>query len=555
MGNGVGIASAFNNRQSISSLVYSNSGGPIWSKQLSWDNNASNLTLLADGITGKSRQFTYDPLNRITSANDVGGGLTETYSYDPFGNITQSGNFSFSQSYNTLNQIAGYSYDANGDQNTDIWSHALAFDANGMLSSVAGGQETYVYDPQGNRVEVHGATVTDYIYFGGVPIAIRSSAGTYTDLIYAGGSLIAEVAGTQGADPMYRVTDSLNSLGGNPSISGLTGGMDYAPYGQVVSGSTSDPFGYTGLQWDPTTSTNHATFRQFSIQQGRWQSPDPYSGSYNWADPQSLNRYSYVNGQAMAFTDPSGMFFCGTACAAPVSAGCPLCAGIIIGVDIVGGIYDLGKMFGWWGSRFHGSLKPRPGSGPTLSDASGDTVWNGQSMGESLGMPIGWTPASGDLASMAQGALGLPTMADVGCNPICDATSPGNSAVPFAMGQNSQTCLSTFYGSAAGKAIDKLSWGGLIWSPNRVSNWQDLFFLSGGKAALIGGMSKGDSIGSLFRTTDISAPLNGFANGLGHGLVKWAGRVVNVATGIDAFMNIGCRSPAMNIDSRAAVSF
>jgi len=44
-----------------------------------------------------------------------------------------------------------------------------------------------------------------------------------------------------------------------------------------------------------------------SPQQGRWQSPDPYRGSYNWADPQSLNRYAYVLNNPLQFTDPTGL--------------------------------------------------------------------------------------------------------------------------------------------------------------------------------------------------------------------------------------------------------
>lgn len=67
------------------------------------------------------------------------------------------------------NQVTGFSYDSNGDQNADIFSHALAFDPNGMLSSVAGGQETYVYDAQGNAWKCMARTVTDTVDFGSTP--------------------------------------------------------------------------------------------------------------------------------------------------------------------------------------------------------------------------------------------------------------------------------------------------------------------------------------------------------------------------------------------------
>ena len=69
----------------------------------------------------------------------------------------------------------------------------------------------------------------------------------------------------------------------------------FAPFGQTVSGSTSDRFRFTGLEFDTFTGLDHATARQSHPNQGRWISPDPFTASYNWADPQSLNRYGYVD--------------------------------------------------------------------------------------------------------------------------------------------------------------------------------------------------------------------------------------------------------------------
>ncbi|MBK8813992.1 MAG: hypothetical protein IPN69_25120 [Acidobacteria bacterium] len=42
---------------------------------------------------------------------------------------------------------------------------------------------------------------------------------------------------------------------------------------------------------------------------GRWTSPDPYNGSASVGNPQSWNRYSYVENQPTNFVDPSGLSF------------------------------------------------------------------------------------------------------------------------------------------------------------------------------------------------------------------------------------------------------
>lgn len=540
LGNGVNVSSSFNSRLNLASLVYSNGSGTLFNKQYTWDKNGQNLTYITDNLTNTARQFNYDTLNRVTSAEDVEvtasaatatiniggseqsytfnpcnghgtcwqtiydsgsyaiyvnggsvgavgwgqgstpqslasglasainsnqngvvtasvsgssvlltskitgaggdysisvsspswnstyfsspsfsvsapsslsggegvgspvpGGLNETYTYDPFGNLDQSGNFSFSESYNSFNQMSsGFGYDGNGNVTADVYGHSLAYYADGLLSSVAGSGETYVYDADGERVEVHGSSISDFIFFGGSPLAILNG-GAYSDLIYAGGALLAEVPGSQSATPMYRAVNHLGSLVGDPGSSGtMSGQIDYAPFGQTFTGSNSDPYGFTGLQYDSTTSMWHAEARQFSLQQGRWMSPDPYGGSYDFSDPQSLNRYSYVNGKPTWASDPSGMVMLATPgeAAGLCGASAGMCGWIFAGIGVADTVYDLGKLLGWWGSSFHGSLKPRPNA-PWSEHMGGITP---------LGAPIGGLSPLAGIAGLNQ-AMGLPS--------------------------------------------------------------------------------------------------------------------------------------------------
>jgi hypothetical protein len=48
-------------------------------------------------------------------------------------------------------------------------------------------------------------------------------------------------------------------------------------------------------------------FRRYAPKQDRFAQPDPYDGSYNLQNPQSLNRYAYTNGDPVNYVDPSGL--------------------------------------------------------------------------------------------------------------------------------------------------------------------------------------------------------------------------------------------------------
>jgi hypothetical protein len=75
---------------------------------------------------------------------------------------------------------------------------------------------------------------------------------------------------------------------------------------------------------------------------------------------------------------------------------------------------------------------------------------SGNPRSDKFGVPYG------GLTNGIQQALGLPTMADVGCNPICDATDPDEQRIhDLAVGitadsQHSFGCIAQAYGIAGG---------------------------------------------------------------------------------------------------------
>src|SRR5690606_8405164 len=58
---------------------------------------------------------------------------------------------------------------------------------------------------------------------------------------------------------------------------------------------------------DSATGLDHTWFRKNENQAGRWTGPDPYLGSMKIGNPQSFNRYSYVQNQPTDFVDPTGL--------------------------------------------------------------------------------------------------------------------------------------------------------------------------------------------------------------------------------------------------------
>ena len=148
------------------------------------------------------------------------------------------------------------------------------------------------------------------------------------------------------------------------------------PYGNgtTCSGDPSE-FLFAGLQQEDNPGLESAMYRQYASYMGRWTVPDPYNGSYNWANPQSLNRYGYVGGNPLAMTDSSGLdwggwFYGGTVTNADLYGSTvgswlndlapivPFLNAADFVYNVAGLFDDLFKSFGWIGSSspFHGNI-------------------------------------------------------------------------------------------------------------------------------------------------------------------------------------------------------
>jgi RHS repeat-associated protein len=99
------------------------------------------------------------------------------------------------------------------------------------------------------------------------------------------------------------------------SSAGVASRHDYMPFGEeILNGGRTSGMGYsvadglrqkfTGKERDTETSLDYFIARYYSAIQGRFTSSDP--GPLVPGDPQSFNRYAYVQNNPLKFIDPTG---------------------------------------------------------------------------------------------------------------------------------------------------------------------------------------------------------------------------------------------------------
>ena len=257
-------------------------------------------------------------LNRITSATTQATtgsdcwGQSFTYA-DRYGNLsqitgTQTGcsvpglSVSINSAKNQIN-TGGYQYDSAGNLTNDPTPLTYAWDAEERLTSVAG--VTYTYDGRGRRVQKSSGTMEWYGVDGKLLAETDSSGNLVSEFVYFGGRPVAR-RDASGAVYYY----SGDALGSVRAVTDSTGNVqlmsEYYPYGgeRIVTSSMDDRHKFTGKMRDTETGLDHYDYRMLSSTMGRWMSVD--KGRPLMGNPQSLNRYAYVLGNPTKFTDSDG---------------------------------------------------------------------------------------------------------------------------------------------------------------------------------------------------------------------------------------------------------
>jgi len=308
--------------------------------QLYWNANGSLYRYVyTDGGTpsAPSQTCTYgaDDLSRIASVSCVNGTtseLAQNFTYDPFGNIqktvpTGGTGFAYSAAYHTAtNQVSsGITpapvYDLNGNQkNLTATGESISWNAQNQPISMNG--VTATYDALGRMVETgSGGSYQQFVFTpDGNPYAIYN-AGTSTLVkgtvpLPGGDAAIYNVGGLS----YLRHTDWLGSSRlATTWAHTVYSKTAYAPFGETYNEATGSGVSvadrsFTGDDQDVVSGSGGTgaydfLFRKQDPSAGRWLSPDPYGwGAVDQTNPQTLNRYAYVDNQPMNSFDPQGLY-------------------------------------------------------------------------------------------------------------------------------------------------------------------------------------------------------------------------------------------------------
>jgi RHS repeat-associated protein len=341
----------FNNRLQPTQIGLGTSGtdSSLLKLDYSYGTTTNNGNVISQTITMPTltlnQCYGYDYLNRLTSAEEKGGGTVcagtqqwkQAFTYDRFGNRNFNlvdttpnvlgPNPTISQSTNRIASGQNYGYDSAGNltSETATNSNGIVYDAeNRQTQYTKTGQATnyYYYDGDGHRVKKIDIT------------------GTTVFVYDAGGQLIAEytAANPSSGGTSYLTSDHLGSTRVVMKSDGTTTTRhDYLPFGEEIQagiGGRTTGQGYvadsvrqkfTQKERDNESGLDYFLARYYSSAQGRFTSPDEFAGGPRefWilgsgdaqkqalayadiANPQSLNKYQYTYSNPLRYVDPNG---------------------------------------------------------------------------------------------------------------------------------------------------------------------------------------------------------------------------------------------------------
>jgi RHS repeat-associated protein len=327
---GFNVLESFNSRLQPSEIQASSTAGTVIDITYSFVDpstsaNAGHVYKITNNLaSGRTQTFTYDQLNRVTSA-----GTTATtgntcwgyqYSYDAWGNLlSQAG---WTPTYNACtevtmgvvtadasNHISAMAYDPSGNTLSD-GNYSYTWDGESQLKTAGG--VTYTYDGDGRRAAKVGSRLYWYGSGGEVLAETDASGNTQNEYVFFDKRRVALLPA--GSNALYYAEDFLGTSRVIVQLDGtLCYDADFPPFGAERSyvSTCSQNYKFEGKERDTETQNDDFGAREYSWRFGRWLSSDwsfvpvpvPYA---NLSNPQTLNLYAMVADDPESFTDLDG---------------------------------------------------------------------------------------------------------------------------------------------------------------------------------------------------------------------------------------------------------
>jgi len=336
-GNGLVTTRSFNVTNGRLNSIATGSNNAVQNLSYTYDLLGNPLSR-SDANTSMSETFTYDGLNRLTSAtvNLTPAPLVKTFAYSAIGNMLSKsdvGTYSYPAAGSPLphavmnvsggNISSTFTYDANGNQTAGLGRSIVYTSYNKPASIMQGARIiSFLDDSEHQRfkqVTPEGSTL--YVAAFGVLAEVQNPGTTtqkWIEYLSVGNAKVGmRVIQTASATPStrYFLTDHLGSISvltdenGNvvERLSFDAWGKRRNPdgtddvTGSIISQTTR---GFTGEEELSIGSLVHLNGRVYDALLARFTSADP-----TVTDPMNMqgwNRYSYVGNDPLAFTDPNG---------------------------------------------------------------------------------------------------------------------------------------------------------------------------------------------------------------------------------------------------------